>query len=75
MITGPQLAPTIILPTTPVISAGDLCRVFSVTRQSISNWRALYNFPAADHCGPRSFTRTADVAAFVTAHGATVQWC
>jgi len=75
MITGPQIPATVILPSTPTMSAAEVRSALNASKQTISYYRRRYNFPAADYRGPRSDTGTAEVAAFVAAHGSFVQWC
>lgn len=74
MITGPQIPETVILPSTPTMTAAAVRSALNASKQTISYYRSRHNFPATDCRGPRSIMRTADVAAFVTAHGSKVQW-
>lgn len=73
-MSGPQLAPVIILPTTPKASAEDLLRAFTVTRQALAIWRARHGFPAFERQGRCTFTPTAAVAAWVVQRGVAVRW-
>lgn len=74
MIAGPQLPATVILPSAPTMTAAAVRSALNASKQTISHYRRCHGFPAANYRGPRSLTATADVAAFVTAHGSKVQW-
>jgi hypothetical protein len=74
MISGPQIPATVILPSTPTMTAAAVRSALNASKQTISYYRRRHNFPATECRGPRSIMRTADVAAFVTAHGSKVQW-
>jgi hypothetical protein len=74
VITGPQIPATVILPSTRTMTAAAVQSALNASKQTISYYRCRHNFPAAEYRGPRSIMRTADVAAFVTAHGSKVQW-
>lgn len=71
---GPQLPATVILPSALTMTAADVRSALKASKQTISYYRAHHGFPAADHRGRRSVTRTADVAAFAAAFGSRVQW-
>jgi hypothetical protein len=73
MITGPQLPATVTLPRVPTMTAAAVRSALNASKQMISYYRRRI-FPAADHRGPRSVMRTADVAAFVTAYESKVLW-
>jgi len=74
VIAGPQLPATVILPSASTMTAADVRSALNASKQTISYYRSRHGFPAADYRGRRSIMRTADVAAFVTAHGSKVQW-
>jgi len=74
MTTGPQLPPVVILHAVQTMTAGEVRTALNTSRQTLSRYRQLYAFPAADHRGARSIMRTADLAAFLNAFGSTVKW-
>ena len=69
-MSGPRLAPTIALPTTPNVATADLVRAFGVTRQALWKWRRGHGFPL----GEGGISRTAPVAAWCAARGCAVRW-
>lgn len=74
MITGPRIPAMVILPSTPTMTAAAVRFALNASKQTISYYRRRHDFPATECRGPRSILRTADVAAFVAAHGSKVLW-
>lgn len=74
MMAGPRLPPLVVLPTTATMTAAAVRDALNATRQSLYNYRRCHGFPAAHYRGRLSDYRTADVAAFLAAHGRTVKW-
>lgn len=73
-MTGPRLPATVILPSVETMAAGEIRAALNASKQTINYYRRRHGFPAADHRGKLSINRTADVAAFATAHGSKVVW-
>lgn len=71
---GPQLPSVVILPAVQTMTAGEVRAALNASKQTLSYYRRHHGFPAPDHRGQRSITQTADLAAFVQAHGSKVRW-
>ncbi len=75
-MSGPVSLPiSVILPTTVEIDAGTLSEALdSASKQKLSLWRSNYGFPASIPRGNTTITKTASLAAWLTARGVKVTW-
>lgn len=73
---GPQLLPaTVYLPAVVEMDNRALADALGCpSRSLLSLWRTRYAFPQSERRGNCSYTRTADVAAWIVANGRRLEW-